>query len=215
MMTHMPKVKLYNIEGKSVGEKDLKAEVFGVKVNPSVVHEVMVGIMSTGRQPLAHTKTKGEVRGGGKKPWKQKGTGRARQGSTRSPQWVGGGIVFGPRSERDYGKKINTKLKRKALCMALSDKVADEKLVLVESLEAKNGKTKEISTVLSKLPAKGKLMLIAAGKDEKLSRSTRNLGNVNLVNVGSVSLVDVLKAHYVVTTPDATDKLEKMFAKKA
>ncbi|HTM69238.1 MAG TPA: 50S ribosomal protein L4 [Candidatus Binatia bacterium] len=211
----MPKVKLYSVEGKAVGEKELAPSVFGVAVNPHVVHEVMVGLAANGRQSLAHTKTKGEVRGGGKKPWKQKGTGRARQGSTRNPQWVGGGVAFGPRSERDYTKKINAKTKRKALCMALSDKVADEKLVLVESLGAKNGKTKEINTVLGKLPVKGKLMLVAAGKDEMLARSTRNLKNVNLVNVGSVNMNDIIRAEYVVTTPEATDKLEKMYAAKA
>ncbi len=215
MMTHMPKVKLYNVEGKAVGEKELKAEIFGVAVNPNVVHEVMVGLMANARQSLAHTKTKGEVRGGGKKPWKQKGTGRARQGSTRNPHWVGGGVAFGPRAERDYTKKINAKTKRKALCMVLSDKVASDKLVLVEALDAKNGKTKEINAVLGKLPVKGKLMLVAPGKNEMLARSTRNLRSVNLVNVGSLNINDVIRAEYVVTTPDATDKLEKMFAKKA
>ncbi len=215
MMTHMPKVKLYNVEGKAVGEKELKAEIFGVAVNPNVVHEVMVGLMANSRQPLAHTKTKGEVRGGGKKPWKQKGTGRARQGSTRNPHWIGGGVAFGPRAERDYTKKINAKTKRKALCMVLSDKVASDKLVLVEALDAKNGKTKEINSVLGKLPVKGKLMLIAPGRNESLARSTRNLQNVNLVNVGSVNITDIIRAEYVVTTPEATDKLEKMYAKKA
>lgn len=215
MMTHMPKVKLYNVEGKAVGDKELNKDVFGVAVNPNVVHEVMVGLMANARQALAHTKTKGEVRGGGRKPWKQKGTGRARQGSTRNPQWIGGGIVFGPRSERDYSKKINAKTKRKALCMVLSDKVANDKLVLVETLDAKNGKTREIATVLGKLPVKGKLMLVGAGRNEMLGRSTRNLKNVNLVNVGSVNLNDVLKAEYLVTTPEATDKLEKMYAAKA
>jgi len=212
---HMPKVKLYNIEGKSVGEKDLDAGVFGVKVNPNLVHEVMVGLAANARQTLAHTKTKGEVRGGGKKPWKQKGTGRARQGSTRNPHWVGGGVAFGPRAERDYTKKINAKTKRKAFCMVLSDKVADEKLVLVETLDAKNGKTKEINAVLGKLPVKGKLMLIAPGRNEMLSRSIRNLKTVNLVNVGSLNINDVLRAEYVVTTPEATDKIEKLFATKA
>jgi large subunit ribosomal protein L4 len=208
----MPKVKLYNVEGKSVGEKDLKADVFGVKVNPNLVHEVMVALMANSRQPLAHTKTKGEVRGGGKKPWKQKGTGRARQGSTRNPQWIGGGITFGPRSDRDYTKKINAKTKRKAVCMVLSDKVASDKLVLVESLEAKNGKTKEVTTMLGKLPVNGKLMLIGAGKNEMLARSTRNLAKVNLVNVGSVNIVDILRAEYVITTPEAAEKIEKMYA---
>ncbi len=209
----MPKVKLYNVEGKAVGEKELRADVFGVAANQSVIHEVMVGIAASARQPLAHTKTRGDVRGGGKKPWKQKGTGRARSGSSRSPVWVGGGITFGPRSERDYTKKINRKLKRQALAMTLSDKVANDRLVLVEAFSAKNGKTKEVATVIGKLPVKGKLAVISAGKDEMLSRATYNLPNVHLVGAGTLSIMDVLKSDYVVTTPEATDKISAMFGK--
>ncbi len=211
----MPKVNLYNVEGKVVGERDLSQAVFGVVVNPSVVHEVMVGLMANARKPLAHTKTKGDVRGGGKKPWKQKGTGRARQGSTRSPQWAGGGVVFGPRSERDYTKKINAKMKKKAFMMALSDKVANERLVLVEELAAKEGKTKQITSVLSKLPVKGKVALVNTAKDLLLARSVKNLQKTSLFGTNNISLNDVLRADYLVLTPDVVEKFEATYAKKS
>ncbi len=211
----MPKVKLYNTEGKVVGEKNLKADVFGVAVNPVLVHEVMVGIQASARKPLAHTKTRGEVRGGGKKPWKQKGTGRARHGSSRSPIWVGGGITWGPRKERDYTKKINRKSRRQALLMALSDKVANERLVLLESLDSKTGKTKDTAVMLGKLPVKGKLVLVNAGRSDLLSRSVRNLKTVRLLGAGSVSLIDVLKADGLVLSPEAVEQFEKTYGKKA
>ncbi len=210
----MPKVNLYNVEGKVVGERELSQAVFGVAVNPAVVHEVMVGLMANARKPLAHTKTKGDVRGGGKKPWKQKGTGRARQGSTRSPQWAGGGIVFGPRNERDYTKKINAKLKKKAFMMALSDKVASERLVLVEELAAKDGKTKQINGVLAKLPVKGKIALVNTAKNELLARSVKNLQKTSLFGTGNISLNDVLRADYLVLTPDVVEKFETTYGKK-
>lgn len=208
-------VKLYNTEGKVVGERELNPAVFGVTVKPALIHEVVTGIMAAARRPYAHTKTKGEVRGGGKKPWKQKGTGRARQGSIRSPQWAGGGIVFGPRSERDYVKKINRKAKRQALCMTLSDKTANERLVLVESLASDGGKTKATVALLKRLPVKGKIALLAAGSDALLSRSVHNLPDIRLSQVGNVSVLDVLRAEYVVTTPEAAERLEKLCAASA
>jgi large subunit ribosomal protein L4 len=209
----MPKAKLYDLQGKLVGEKELSAEVFGVAVKPTVVHEVMVGMQANARGPWAHTKTRGEVSGGGKKPWRQKGTGRARHGSIRSPIWSGGGITFGPRSERDYSKKINRKTKKQALLMTLSDKVANEKLLLVESLAAKDGKTKAVAGLLAKLPVKGRLALLLPGRDEMLARGTRNLKAVRLSQVGNLSLLDVLRAEYVLATPDAVAKLEKLYGK--
>ena len=209
----MPKVKVYNTEGKVVGEKELSAAVFGVAINPTMVHEVMVGLMANARQPLAHTKNRGDVSGGGKKPWKQKGTGRARHGSIRSPIWVGGGITFGPRSERDYTKKINKKVKQKAFLMSLSDKTADERLVLLETLESKNGKTKDFAALIGKLPVKGKLTVVTPGKDEKLSRSARNLKKIHLVGAGHIGLMDVLKSDFIIMSSATVDKLESMYAK--
>jgi large subunit ribosomal protein L4 len=215
MSTDMPKAKLYDLQGKLVGEKELSADVFGVSVKPTLVHEVMVGMQASARRPWAHAKTRGEVRGGGKKPWRQKGTGRARHGSIRSPIWAGGGITFGPRSERDYTVKINRKAKKQALLMTLSDKVANEKLLLVEQLAAKDGKTKAVAGLLAKLPIKGRLAMVIAGSDALLARGTRNLKTVRLSRVGDLSLLDVLRAEYVLSTPEAVEKLEKMYGKKA
>src|SRR3989344_5640152 len=204
----MPKVNIYDIQGKVTGERDLAASVFGVKVSPNIVHEVMVGLESNARRPWAHTKTRGNVRGGGKKPWKQKGTGRARQGSIRSPQWAGGGIVFGPLSERNYNKKINRKLKEKALLMTLTDKVQNERLVLVDGLGSKEGKTKAFVALLGKLPVKGKTAVIVPGRDEMMTRATKNLKKVNLMTTSSLGLLEILRADYLVLSPAAADKIE-------
>lgn len=211
----MPKVKLYNSEGKQVGDKQLSADVFGVKVKPAIVHEVMVGIMASARKPYAHTQVRAEVTGSKTKPWKQKGTGRARQGSKRAPQWKGGAVIFGPRNERDYTKKINAKVKKQALLMALSDKLMSDKLVLVEALTAPKGKTSELAGVLAKLPVTGKSVAVIPTRDELLSRSVRNLKGVNLVTTSSLGLLDLLKAETLVLTAEAADKLEAKYAKAA
>jgi len=205
------KVKIYNAEGKEAGEKELDAKVFGVAVQSALVHEVVTGIRASARRPWAHTKTRGEVSGGGKKPWKQKGTGRARHGSIRSPIWIGGGITFGPRSERNYTKKINRKAKQRALAMTLSDKVANDRFLLVEAFGVKDGKTREMASYLKKLPVSGKVTLVA-GRDEKLMRSSRNLPSVNLVGLQSLGVMDVLGASYVLCTVDAAEKIQKSLA---
>jgi large subunit ribosomal protein L4 len=147
----MLKIKVYNQEGKEVGEEKLDPAVFGVKVKPELVHQAVVAQMAKARVPIAHTKTRGEVRGGGKKPWRQKGTGRARVGSTRSPIWRGGGITFGPRKNRVFAQKINKKARRKALLMCLSDKKASGWMVVLNKLELGKGKTKELVKVLESL----------------------------------------------------------------
>ncbi|MBI4457741.1 50S ribosomal protein L4 [Candidatus Uhrbacteria bacterium] len=206
----MPKVKVYNAQGNQTGEKEVSAEVFGVAVKPTLVHEVVVGLRSNARGPWAHTKTKGEVRGGGKKPWKQKGTGRARQGSIRSPQWIGGGIVFGPRNERNYSKKINRKVKRLALVMSLSDKVANDRLMLVESFGV-NGKTKEIVSFLGKFPVKGKVVLVMPTREAAVVRAVRNLEQVRVSGAGNLSLLDILAAEAVFATPEAVSQLETRY----
>jgi large subunit ribosomal protein L4 len=212
----MPKVKIYNSDGKVVGDKDLRDDIFGVSMNAEVLHEVVVSIMASARKPFAHSKTRGEVRGGGKKPWKQKGTGRARHGSRRSPIWVGGGITFGPRSIRDYSKKINRKVRQHALAMTLSDKVADEKLLLVESYGVKDGKTKEFAGFVAKLPVEGKKMtVVSKDSDSMLRRSTGNLKGVTMRNAGDLSLMDVLRSEYVLMTPDAVESIEARYAADA
>ena len=208
------KAKLYDAKGQAKGERELPAGVFDVPVKPELVHEVLVSLEAIARQPLAHTKTRGEVRGGGKKPWRQKGTGRARHGSIRSPIWIGGGVTFGPRKDRDYSKKINRKTKRLAFVMSLSDKAADDRVLLVESFGVQDGKTKEIVGLIGKLPIKGRTLLIAAGRDESLSRSVRNLKKVRLAGIGDVNLKQVLEADFLLTTPEAVDKLAAAFGPK-
>lgn len=209
----MPKVKVYNSEGKQVGDKQLSGDVFGVAVKPSVVHEVMLALQANARKPYAHTQVRGEVTGGGKKPWKQKGTGQARQGSTRAPQWKGGAVIFGPRSERDYTVKINAKVKKQAFVMALSDKLASGKLILIEAVAAPKGKTRELASLLAKLPVPGKAVVAIPVRDELLSRSVKNLKKVNLVTTSSLGLLDLLRSETLVLTSAAADKLEAKYAK--
>jgi large subunit ribosomal protein L4 len=207
----MPKLKVYNVQGNVVGEHEL-TKAFAVKVNPALVHEVVTAINANARSPWAHTKTKGEVSGSGKKPWKQKGTGRARQGSHRSPQWVGGGIVFGPRSERDYSQKINRKTKALVLQMTLSDKVANDKMVLLDEFVSAKGKTKESVAAIKKLPAAGRVAVVTEGSDALLLRSLRNVPDVHITNLNSLSIMDVMGADVVIMTVAAAKKLD---AKKA
>ncbi|MFH2063426.1 MAG: 50S ribosomal protein L4 [bacterium] len=210
----MPKVKIYNAAGQSVGEKDLRDDVFGVDVKPEFVHEVMVSAMANSRRPYAHTKTRGDVSGGGKKPWKQKGTGRARHGSSRSPIWVGGGITFGPRSERDYSVKVNRKAQRRAVMMTLSDLASRDRLLLVESFGVSEGKTKEFAALIDKLPleTKNRLLAVSDRSDAMLRRSTGNIPGVTLRNVGDLGFLDVLGSEYLLMTPAAAERIEQKYA---
>lgn len=209
----MTKLKVYNMQGNVVGEQELVDAAFAVPVNASLVHDVVLSIAANARHPWAHTKTKGEVSGTGKKPWKQKGTGRARQGSHRSPQWIGGGIVFGPRSDRDYSVKINRKTKALVLRMTLSDKVASDKMVLLEEMVSAKGKTKESVAVIKKLPGGGKkVTIVTEGGDDVLLRSLRNVQDVQVTNLNSLNVMDVLNADTVIMTVAAA---KKFGAKKA
>lgn len=208
----MPNVSIYNQEGKSVGEMNLSEAMFAVKANPAFVHEIVLALQANKRHSIANTKTKGEVRGGGKKPWKQKGTGRARQGSTRSPNWVGGGIVFGPSSERNFHVKINKKAKRQALLMAISDKLAEKKLLVVDEIKAATPKTKVVALMMTKLPVEKTVLLITHGSQPGLMRMVRNLQNVKMVGVNAVGLLDVLAYRSVVFTKDAIPAFEKLLA---
>lgn len=207
----MPKVKIYNQEGKVTGDLELNASRFGVTVDPALVHEVSVAQAANARQSIAHTKTKGEVRGGGKKPWKQKGTGRARQGSTRNPQWVGGGVAFGPRSDRNFSVKVNRRVKQKALFMALTDKVNEEKFLVLEAFQPKATKTKEAAQLFQKLPATRRTLAVVAGSQPELLRMMRNLPDVQLTTVNSLSLNDVLNARQVVFWKDAVAAFENVY----
>ncbi len=205
----MSKIKVYNMEGKVVSEREMAAKPFDVKVNEGLVHLAAEAQMANSRTASAHTKTRGEVRGGGKKPWKQKGTGRARHGSSRSPIWVGGGITFGPRPDRNFSKKINRKTKKAALAMALADKVRGEAFIGLDAFSMSEGKTKVMAGMLKKLPVGRKVLLVLPKADKMTIRASRNLQNLWTVTAGDLNLVDVLKASTVVAPVETIEMIEK------
>lgn len=208
----MLKVNVYNLKGEKTTDLELNPEIFGVKLKKSVVHQVVVGNANNRRQVLAHTKTRSEVRGGGKKPWKQKGTGRARHGSIRSPLWVGGGVIFGPNKNRNFTQKINARMKRKALFMCLSEKVMDNKLVVLEDLRLATPKTKEMVGVLKNLKIQEAKNLVALNKiSESVKRGIRNLKNTKLVGVNSLNVEEILYNNYLVTTVAGIGEIEKIY----
>lgn len=208
----MLKVNIYNLEGQVVGEQELDPAVFEVKPKPEVIQTVATGLLARERQVLAHTKTRGEVRGGGRKPWRQKGTGRARHGSIRSPLWRGGGIIFGPRPDRHFQVKINKKIKKLAFKMALSDKVKDKGLILLKTFDLPEAKTKIFAQVLKSLPVVGKkVMVIFSEEKENLRRASRNLSQVIQENLGEVNLLDILAADTILTTKEAVDYWQKVY----
>jgi len=209
----MSKIKVYNMEGKVVSEREMAPKLFDVKVNEGLVHLAAEAQMANSRVMGGHSKTRGEVRGGGKKPWKQKGTGRARHGSIRSPIWRGGGVTFGPQSERNFSKKLNRKSKKTALAMALSDKVAHENLIGLESLTVEGGKTKTMAAMLKKLPVGRKVLLVLPQSDKMAVRASRNLKSLWTVTTSDLSLVEVLKADTVVAPVATLDQLEKGYSK--
>ncbi len=207
------KVKLYNFEGKELGNQDLNADFFGVKVNPIVVQQVVVAQNANSRQVLAHTKGRAEVRGGGRKPWKQKGTGRARHGSIRSPLWIGGGVTFGPTSERNFAQKVNKKVKQQALAMAFSDKVAENRLVLVDTYSLTDPKTKTLASVLQKLPNKNQsTLIVTASVEDNMVKASKNLPRVETIYYGSLNIVDLLKYKYILVNQDLLTKIEKHYS---
>lgn len=211
----MSKINIYNLEGKVVGQHELNDGIFGVSVDPIVVHKAVVAQMANARRPWAHTKTRSEVRGGGKKPWAQKGTGRARQGSSRSPQWKGGGVAFGPRNTRNYAQAITKKAKRSALRMVLADKCADSRLILIESLDLPEIKTKMIAQALSKLPLKGKSTAVvydAAAKN--IEASSRNIKKVKTLRADSLNVVDLMKAQTIIMSVNAMTQVIDLYAPK-
>ncbi|MFA5935522.1 MAG: 50S ribosomal protein L4 [Patescibacteria group bacterium] len=207
----MSKINVYNQEGTVVGDLELNAKHFGVKVDPALVHEVIVAAQANARTNTGHTKTKGEVRGGGKKPWKQKGTGRARQGSTRNPHWVGGGVAHGPRKERNYEVKVNRKVRQKALFMALSDKVASEKFVVLESLSTDTAKTKVAAKMLTKLPIGRRTLYVIPASNPLKLRMVKNLKNVKLVTVNSLSIIDIVGFPTVMFEKESVPAFETLY----
>ena len=213
------KVSVYNQKGEVVGDIELNSKIFDVKANNHLLAEAVRVQLSNARGMGGHTKTRGEVRGGGKKPWKQKGTGRARAGSTRSPIWRHGGITFGPRSNRNWELKLNKKAKTQALFMGLTDKAKDKQFFVIDSLTFEQPKTKEFVKTLSALNSafkfNGKSQLwVAPKKDDKLFRSSRNIQSVKTVLANSLNIMDVLKADSLVVLKDALPVIEKTYLKK-
>ena len=206
----MASVSVYNMEGAQVGTIELSDSIFAVPVNEHLIHQAVVAQLANKRQGTQSAKTRSEVRGGGRKPWRQKGTGHARQGSIRAPQWTGGGVVFAP-VPRDYTMKMNKKERRAALKSALTSKVQDNKFVVVDSLTMAEPKTKEMQKVLSNLKAEKALVVIAAD-DKNIALSTRNIADVQLSTVNSINVYDVMKHQTVVVTKDAVASIEEVYA---
>ena len=206
----MPNVNLYNMKGENIGTVTLAETVFGAEINASAMHSYVVAYLANQRQGPQSAKTRAEVSGGGKKPWRQKGTGRARQGSTRSPQWTHGGVVFAPKP-RDYRMALNKKLKRVALVSALSSKAADEKIVVVDSIEMDTIKTAEMVKSLNALKA-NKPLIVLAENDEKVVKSARNIEGVEVTFVGALNTYEILKHDTLVISKGAAGKIEEVYA---
>ncbi len=206
----MANVAVYNMEGKEVGTLDLNDAVFGVRINEHLVHMAVVQQLANNRQGTQKAKTRSEVSGGGRKPWRQKGTGHARQGSTRSPQWKGGGVVFAP-VPRDYSFKLNKKEKRAALKSALTSRVESGKLIVLDELKLDEIKTRKFKAVMDNLKV-NKALVVLADKDEKVIKSARNLPTVGTTQVELINVYDILKGDTLVLTKDAVAKIEEVFA---
>lgn len=207
----MIKVPVYNNEGKSVGEMKLEPRIFDVAINPEVVQQAVRTQLANKRRPVAHAKGRAEVRGGGKKPWRQKGTGRARHGSIRSPLWKGGGVTFGPSKENNFSLKMNKKAKRKALLMCLTDKVQNKKFIVTEELKLSGIKTKEIALLLGKLPIEKKILIILSKVDQTVIKSARNIPKITTINADSLNVVALLKHEYIVIPKAGVEVISKTY----
>jgi large subunit ribosomal protein L4 len=208
----MLQVPVYNQEGEIVEQQELDSRIWGIKPKIGLIHEVLRAQMAKARPVLAHTKTRGEVRGGGKKPWPQKGTGRARHGSIRSPLWRGGGVIFGPTKERNYSLKVNKKVHRQAILMCLSDKVMGQNLIILDKLELKEKKTKELAKVLKNLTLAEKKVLLALSQDEKeIGKLGANIKQLGVIGATNLNVKDLLKYPILLTTKKGIEEIEKTF----
>ena len=207
----MPKIDVYDINGKKVKELELNEAVFGIEPNEAVVHSVLVNFLANQRQGTQSTKTRSEVSGGGRKPWRQKGTGRARQGSIRAPQWIKGGIALGPKP-RSYKYTVNKKERQLAVKSVLSSKALENELVVVDSLPLNDIKTKEMVKALSNLKVEGKALIMLPEKNEKVQKSARNIEGVKTTLVETINVYDLLKYNKLVVTEDTVKKLEEVYA---
>ena len=207
----MATVAVYNIEGKEVDKLELNDNVFGVEINEHLVHLAVVSQLANGRQGTQSAKTRSEVSGGGRKPWRQKGTGHARQGSTRSPQWTGGGVVFAPKP-RDYSMKMNKREKQIAIKSALTSKVQDSKLIVVDEFKLDEIKTKTFKTMLDNLKVVGKSLVVINDNDKKVVLSARNIFGCKMSQPGTINVYDILNAKTLVLTQDAVKTIEEVYA---
>lgn len=205
------KVEVKNLAGKVVEELDLKAGVFDTEINEELLHQVYVAQYANRRQSKAHTKTRGEIKGSTKKPWKQKGTGRARTGDVKNPIWRKGGIVFGPRNERNYSQKINKKVSRLAVKMALASKISENKLVVVDSYEIKDMKTNLMAKAVKALELKGKTLFVFDKKESKYSRASQNLVDVKNIDLEKLNVFDMLNVKQLVINKEGIKFLEKKY----
>ncbi|HZJ58417.1 MAG TPA: 50S ribosomal protein L4 [Clostridia bacterium] len=207
----MPKVAVYNIEGASVDEIELDDNIFGIKINEALLHQVVRMQLNNKRQGTQSTQTRAEVRGGGAKPWRQKGTGRARHGSIRSPIWVGGGVTFAPKP-RDYSFRMPKKMRRLALKSALSSKVENSQIVVLDDLKLAQPKTKEMVKVLKNLEVNGKALLVLPENDETVARASGNIQGVKLASVNTLNVLDILNYDKFIITKEAALKVEEVYA---
>ena len=207
----MPKVDVYNMQGKKVSDVELNEAVFGIEPNETIVHSVLVNYLANQRQGTQSTKTRAEVRGGGKKPWRQKGTGRARQGSIRAPQWIKGGIALGPKP-RSYKYRVNKKEKQLAIKSILSAKVLDNELTVVDKFEVTEPKTKIMSKALTDLKVEGKALIILADKNENVYLSSRNIEGIKTIQLSMINVFDLLNCNKLVLPLDTVKKLEEVYA---
>ena len=207
----MPKVDVYDIKGKKVSDIELADAVFGIEPNENIVHAVLINYLANQRQGTQSTKTRAEVRGGGKKPWRQKGTGRARQGSIRAPQWIKGGIALGPKP-RSYKYTVNKKERRLAIKSILSSKVLEKELTVVDKLELKEIKTKSMVNALAALKVEGKTLIIVPEKNTNVVMSARNIEGVKTITANNINVFDLLKYNNLILPVDTVKKLEDVYA---
>ncbi|MBE7049981.1 MAG: 50S ribosomal protein L4 [Ruminococcaceae bacterium] len=207
----MPKLALYNMEGSEIGTIELSDAVFAHEINKVAMHQVVVNYLANQRQGTQSTKTRSEVRGGGIKPWRQKGTGRARQGSIRATQWIKGGIALGPKP-RDYSYTVNKKLKKVALVSALSAKCADNEIIVVDNIALEEIKTKKIAEMLKNLKVESKALIVTNEKNDNVVKSARNIKGVTTTFMGSLNVYDILNSDVLVVTKDAVSKIEEVYA---
>lgn len=216
----MINVNVYNQKCEKIGNVELPEDVFGIKFNADLVKQAVLAQHANSRKSIAHTKTRSDVSGGGKKPWKQKGTGRARHGSIRSPIWVGGGIAFGPRSDKDFSQKINKKQKQKAIFMALSSKIKDNEMAIFDNLSFSEVKTKTGNELIGNIaknvlnnPTKVKMLVILPKGDTNIRLSLRNLPSVKVINADNLNIVDILDYRYTIMLKDSIDVIKNTYKK--